>query len=153
MEQDLKKKARLRCLHLLERRDYTEKQLREKLRAGKTEYPPEIIDDALDYVKSYHYVDDGRYARQYVACMRERKSRLQITRELYVKGVGRAEIEAAFAETEEVPEETLILKWMEKRRFQPGQADIRETQRMYAFLARKGFSGESIKSALQLLDR
>lgn len=149
MSGDRAKRARLRCMHLLERRDYTEKQLRDKLVMGKTEYPPEVIDDAIAYVKSYHYVDDARYACRYVECMKERKSRRQIEQELYRRGVAREFVEAAFEQTEEVSEETLIREWLEKRHFDAESADRKEKQRMYAFLARKGFSGSGIARALR----
>ncbi len=149
MAYDLEKRAKLRCMHLLERRDYTEKQLRDKLRMGKTEYPQEAIDSALAYVKSYHYVDDGRYAAQYVACMRTKKSRRQIEQELYRRGITRALVEDAFAQSEQVPEEELIRTWLQKRHFDAETADLKEKQRMYAFLARKGFSGSNISKALR----
>lgn len=150
MDADLRKRARLRCMHLLERRDYTEKQLRDKLRLGKTDYPQEIIDDALAYVKSYRYVDDARYARQYVESVKERKSRRQITQELYRKGVARDLVEAAFEETEQIPEEELIRFWMEKRRYCPETADLKEKRRMYAFLMRKGFSTAHVSSMMRM---
>lgn len=150
MEYDLQKRAKLRCMHLLERRDYTEKQLKDKLRMGKTEYPPEVIDAAVEYVKGYHYVDDARYARQYIECMKIKKSRRQIEQELYQRGVDRQLVEAAFEETEKVPEEELIRAWMEKRHYQPGCADEKERRRMYAFLTRKGFSGAGIARAMKM---
>lgn len=149
MEQDLKKRARLRCMHLLERRDYTEKQLRDKLRMGKTEYPPEVIEDAVQYVKGYRYVDDARYACRYVENMKERKSRRQIEQELYQRGISRELAQAAFEQVQEVPEEELILSWIKKRRYDAENADVKERQRMYAFLARKGFSQGAISRALQ----
>ena len=53
-------------------------------------------------------------------------------------------IQEAFEETGEVPEEEQIARWMEKRNFHPEEADLKEKQRMYAFLARKGFRAENI---------
>ena len=152
MGYDLSKRAKLRWMHLLERRDYTEKQLRDKLRLGKTQYPPEIIDEAIAYVKGYRYVDDARYARQYVECMKVKKSRRQIEQELYLRGVERSLVEAAFEESESVPEEELIRGWMEKRHYQPESADEAEKRRMYAFLARKGFSGAAIGRCMKAYD-
>lgn len=148
MTEEIKKRARLRCMHLLEKRDYTEKQLRDKLRLGKTEYSPEVIDDAIAYVKSYHYVDDARFALRYIECMKDRKSRRQIEQELFQKGIEKQVITEAFEETEAVPEEELIRRWIEKRHYDASAADLKERQRMYAFLARKGFSGSAISRAL-----
>ena len=149
MTYDMLKRAKLRCMHLLEKRDYTEKELRQKLENGKTEYTEEQIDGAIAYVKSFHYVDDGRYACKYIEAMQSRKSRRQIEQELYQKGVDRELIQEAFEETEEVPEEEQIARWMEKRNFHPEEADLKEKQRMYAFLARKGFRAENIQRAMK----
>lgn len=100
-------------------------------------------------MKSYHYVDDARYAKQYVECMKEKKSRRQIEQELHLRGVERSLVETAFEETEDVPEEVLIRGWMEKRHYQPESADEGEKRRRYAFLARKGFSGAAIVRAMK----
>ena len=149
MTYDMLKRAKLRCMHLLEKRDYTEKELRQKLENGKTEYTEEQIDGAIAYVKSFHYVDDGRYACKYIEAMQSRKSRRQIEQELYQKGVDRELIQEAFEETGEVPEEEQIARWMEKRNFHPEEADLKEKQRMYAFLARKGFRAENIQRVMK----
>lgn len=146
---DLKKRARLRCLHLLEKRDYTEKQLADKLRTGRTPYPQEVIDDAIAYVKSYHYVDDARYAVRYVECMKQKKSRRQMEQDLYRRGVARPLVEAALEQAEPVSPQELIRSLMEKRHFDASTADQKEKQRMYAFLARRGFSGADISRALK----
>lgn len=149
MAYDMLKRAKLRCMHLLEKRDYTEKELRQKLENGKTEYTEEQIDGAIAYVKSFHYVDDGRYACKYIEAMQSRKSRRQIEQELYQKGVDRELIQEAFEETGEVSEEEQIARWMEKRNFHPEEADLKEKQRMYAFLARKGFRAENIQRVMK----
>ena len=149
MTYDMLKRAKLRCMHLLEKRDYTEKELRQKLENGKTEYTEEQVDGAIAYVKSFHYVDDGRYACKYIEAMQSRKSRRQIEQELYQKGVDRELIQEAFEETGEVPEEEQIARWMEKRNFHPEEADLKEKQRMYAFLARKGFRAENIQRVMK----
>lgn len=150
MSYDLAKRAKLRCMHLLEKRDYTEKQLREKLRLGSTEYPEDVIEEALSYVKSFHYVDDARYASKYIECMRERKSRRRIEQELYQRGVDRELVSAAFEEAEEINEEEMIRGWMEKKHFHPEEADQKEMQRMYGFLMRKGFSGSAVTHVMRM---
>ena len=51
------KRAKKRAMHLLECMDRTEKQLRDKLEDGK--YPQVCIDEAIAYVRKYHYIDDS----------------------------------------------------------------------------------------------
>ena len=54
----LVKRAKLRAMHLLTRMDYTEAELEKKLMKG--EYTPQAVKIAMDYVRSYHYLDDER---------------------------------------------------------------------------------------------
>ena len=51
-EEVLIKRAKLRAMHLLTARDYTELQLRNKLEQG--EYTQEAVDIAIEYVHSWH---------------------------------------------------------------------------------------------------
>ena len=65
------KRAVKRAMHLLEKMDRTEGQLRKKLMEGG--YPDDLIEQAVAYVKSYHYIDDDRYARTFVRLNQDRK--------------------------------------------------------------------------------
>ena len=56
MNEVLPKRAKLRAMNLLQSRDYTTAKLRQKLKQGL--YPDAVIEQALDYVASYHYTDD-----------------------------------------------------------------------------------------------
>ena len=60
----LLKRAKLRAMHLLEDMDRTESALREKLRQGL--YPSDVTEAAIEYVKSFGYLDDVRYAENFV---------------------------------------------------------------------------------------
>lgn len=142
----LSKRAKLRCMNLLKTMDKTEEQLRQKLRQG--EYPEPVIEEALEYVKHYHYVDDLRYARNYIDSRKDTKSRQQIRYDLLGRGISEDIIIQAWEETDPVDEMALILRWKEKKGFDPASADQKETQRFYQFLLRKGFSYPDIKKAL-----
>lgn len=141
------KRARKRAMFLLEKMDRTESQLRDKLRQGF--YAEDIIEDAISYVKGYHYIDDTRYARNYVRCQKERKSKRQIKTDLLQKGVDRDVIDSAMeSEYEAESEQELILKWIEKRHYSIENSDRKEKQKMYQFLMRKGFRSEDILRVL-----
>ena len=77
------KRAKLRAMHLLEDMDRTEAALREKLRQGC--YTQEMIDRAVDYVKSFGYLDDARYAENFVRSRQGAKSRKEIRAALMQK--------------------------------------------------------------------
>ncbi|HOO29020.1 MAG TPA: regulatory protein RecX, partial [Lachnospiraceae bacterium] len=56
MESVLPKRAKLRAMHLLKVSDRTEADVRRRLKDGC--YPEQAIDEAIIYLKSYHYIDD-----------------------------------------------------------------------------------------------
>lgn len=147
LEETVLRRAKLRCLNLLKTMDRTELQLRQKLSQG--EYPDEIIDQAISYVKGYHYVDDERYAKQYVECFCEKKSHHQIEQELRKRGVSRDNIDKGFEEISPIDECRQIRKWIEKKKFDVRNADQKEYQKFYAFLMRRGFAFESIRKVCQ----
>ena len=81
----LPKRAKKRCLNLLQKRPMTEYKLREKLEEGL--YVPEVIEEAIEYVKSFHYIDDYDYACQYIFYHKESESRRKIEEKLMQKGI------------------------------------------------------------------
>lgn len=142
----LLRRAKLRCLHLLERIDRTEYQLRSKLK--QEEYPDPVAEEAIAYVKSYRYVDDFRYALNYIESQKERKSRQQILFELRNRGISGETAAAAFEESEPVDVKAQILRLAEKKRFDLHSQDPISRQKFCQFLLRKGFSYSDIKKAL-----
>ncbi len=146
-DETLQKRARSRALHLLEQMDRTEQQLRDKL--AQQHYPPDIVDDALAYVKSYHYVDDLRYAKNYLESRAAVKSRRQLRQDLYRKGISKETVDAAEEEIEPPDEESQIRALLMKRHYDPANADPKERQRTIAFLARRGYDMNLIRHAMQ----
>ncbi len=154
MQEVLPKRAKLRAMNLLTKREYTEKQLRDKLREGK--YPKEVIEEALSYVAGFHYTDDLRYAVTYITDHESTRSRRRIEQDLIGKGICRETLERAWQEWEarggQQDEESMIRALLEKRKYHPETADWKERQKTCAFLLRKGFSGEAVRRALKAED-
>lgn len=152
MEKVLPKRAKLRAMNLLQKREYTTAQLRGKLLQGF--YPEEITEEALAYVAAYHYTDDLRYAMDFITSNEGRKSRRRIEMDLQQKGISKELIEQAFLEWQNKggvqDEAAMIQDLLTKKNYDPEQTDYKERQRIYAFLLRKGFSGEEIGRAMRL---
>ncbi len=150
MTQILPRRAKLRSMNLLQSRDYTERQLRSKLEQG--EYPESCIEEALAYVISCGYIDDRRYAGNYIEGRLQTKGRAQIEAELMRKGVAKDVIREAFEELEQAglaqDETAAIRALLEKRRYCADTADEKEKRRMYGYLCRRGFSPERVMRLL-----
>lgn len=144
------KKARLKAMKLLEYMDRSEKTLTERLE--KENFSAEAIRDAVEYVKAFGYVDDERYARNYLACRMNTKSKQKLMQELYSKGIDRETAENAWeeaAELEEPDEKTMIRKTVEKKYSVGTELSEKEMRRLYGQLARKGFRSGDIFSVFE----
>lgn len=148
----LPKRAKLRSMNLLKTRAYTECQLRDKLHQG--EYPEDIIEEAVLYVKSFGYINDRQYAQDFAVYHMENKSRRRIEQDLAAKGISRElirEVMEELAENGEQPDETAMAKeLLRKKNFNPQIATNKEKQKLSAFLYRKGFQTDTIRSVLLL---
>jgi len=158
----LVKRAKLRAMNLLTKRDYSEKALRDKLLQG--EYPDDIVEQAMNYVKSFGYIDDQRYAQMYYRTYQNSKPLGKIREELLKKGISKEltenlvnevvnssndENEAFFErESREETELAMAKQLLQKKHYDCQNADYKEKQRMYGFLMRKGFSSEIVFKAL-----
>ena len=147
----LPKRAKFRGMSLLKSRPYTEKQMYDKLKQGF--YPEQVIREAIEYLMSFGYIDDVQYARNYVDYHSNVKSRRRLEQDLMQKGISKQEIQKAFQNWEkeggEVDESAQIQTWIRKKKYDVHTADLKEKQRMAAFLFRKGFDAGSIQKALK----
>lgn len=151
MTEVLPKRAKLRAMNLLKSRTYTTAQLRIKLQQGG--YPETVIGEALEYVASFHYTDDLRYAVDFITDNEHRKSRFRIEQDLRGKGIPAEVIEQAWQKWQAnggtQDEDAMIEALLRKKNYDPERADIKEQQKVYAFLMRKGFSVEKISRAMR----
>ena len=145
----LVKRAKLRAMHILERADRTEEELRTKLRQDL--YPEEIVTIAIQYVKSFGYVGDERYACNFAHSKARTKSKCEVKMLLQQKGISQEFIENALENCyEELDEKDTIQRLLEKKRFCLETASDKEKKRMYDYLLRKGFRYDDIRQVIQV---
>ena len=149
----LPRRAKVRAMNLLQAKNYTSYQLLKKLLDGG--YPETIARQALEYVTSYGYVDDLRYAKEYIEQAGNSYSRNEIKLKLTSKGIEREVIEKAFSEIDtehleygeegtDAAEEELIKKTLTKRGY-TGDESYEEKQKLLAYFYRRGFNIDKVK--------
>lgn len=143
-------RAKKRAMFLLERMDRTEHQLRDKLMQNG--YPAVCVDLAIDYVKKYHYIDDPRYATNYISYQQKRKSRQKLKIDLLTKGIDKNVIEQALDEAFDSDEQIKIRQLLEKKHYDPKECDRKEKQKTYQYLMRRGFKGSDILHVMKIWD-
>ncbi|MBR1391523.1 MAG: regulatory protein RecX [Lachnospiraceae bacterium] len=141
------KRVKKRALALLEKMDRSEKNLRDKL--GQDGYPQELIDDAISYVATFHYIDDRRYAANYIACRQNEKSLQQLRRELLQKGIKKDVIEQALEEHYDSDDLEKIKIILQKKNYDSEALDPKQKQKLYSYLLRKGFRSDDILSCMK----
>ncbi len=142
----LRKRAKERALRLLRDRDYTEAGLLEKLRSG--DCPEAVAKETVQWAKQKRYVEDLRYAEQFIACHAAGKSRQRILFDLSRKGIPREQAEQLLDENPP-DEEAQILKELRKSRFSEKQDDPRERNRILSRLARRGYQWGEIERVIR----
>lgn len=139
------RRAKERVLYLLQSRDRTEQEIRQKLKEGY--YPAEAIEYAVSFLKEYGLVDDAHYGRSYIRTFERKKSRRQLEFELRGKGLDK-ETASLLLEESRMPEEEKIRQYLKKKGYEKGAATPRQKGKLAAALARRGFSYEEIYSAM-----
>lgn len=142
-----KKKARRKALKILTKMDRTEQELETAL--GRSGFCGEDIRDAMDYVRSFGYLDDAKYAKKYVECYRERKSKVRLRYDLIRRGVDRELAEAALAERGEDAEKEALRTVLRKKWNREEKPEEKELCRLVAALIRQGFTNHDIWQVLR----
>lgn len=142
----LMRRVRERILYLIADYDRSEQNIRQKI--SMAGYRGSFVDDAIDSLKEYGYIDDLRFARYYAESMRDTKGRsaFAISRSLYEKGISRDVIDTVMGELD-IDEEAQILKALSSRGYNEDnirEIDDKERQKLISFLMRKGFSYDLI---------
>ena len=150
-EKLIPKRALERSCNLLMTKDYTEKQLREKLQVDG--YTEEVIDKTVERLKNERFLDDRRYAENYIFWKAKERSKNRIFMDLAQKGIDGRLAEDVYRELLEKNdidgESKAVRSFLEKKRIDPSELDYEEREKLIAKLLRKGFSYDSIKKAFK----
>lgn len=154
--------AKKKALELLERMDRSEAELKAKLK--QRDFSETIVADAIAYAKKFHYVDDLRFATNFITSRSTTKSKKQICFSLYQKGVSKENVEAAYEqflsqhseqhmdedENNQLtnPEELAIQKIVKRKGKPISEYTKEELLKLTASLYRKGFSAQHIRKVL-----
>lgn len=139
------RRAKQKAVAILKFMDRTEHELATKLKLAG--YTDNVIITITEYVKDYHYIDDVRYAVDYIRFKKDNKSKRQLHTDLMLKGITKEIIENAFYE-EYKDEDNAIQKAIAKKNKKVGDLDKEEKLKLSAYLFRKGYQIDLIKKYL-----
>jgi regulatory protein len=135
----------------LARRAYSVHEMRVYLER-RAEDKKDVI-PVMARLKDHKYLDDARYARQFVRLHAElrKQGAFRIARDLRARGVPDRHIEAALAERSAESDESAVVRARLTRRLKTlrGPLDERKKASLYRSLLRAGFSSETIRRELR----
>lgn len=143
-------RAKKKAMALLQHMDRTEWELRSRLQ--KSGFSEEAEEVALEYVKSFHYVDDQRYAVRFAEIYHESRSIQRIRQDLLKRHISEEYIDLALEEIDHDDSQALKKALQKVLR---GQMELsyEERQKVMAKLYRKGFRPGDIQKQLDLLEQ
>lgn len=138
-------RAKKKAMALLQHNDRTEWQLRDKL--ARSGFSEEAVDEAVEYVRSFHYIDDERYAVRFVEIYHETRSIKRLRQDLYKRHVPDEYIETAI-ENIDNDDSAALNRELERVGQKLADMSYDEKQKVAAKLYRKGFRMEDIMGGL-----
>ena len=156
MDEERLKIGKKRALHLLERKDYSKRELIQRLE--KDSYETELIEEIIAYVDSFHYLDDVRVAGSYIRVRKHQKSKRELEYKLKQRGISDEDIALAMEENYDMEdgtsqEQLAIQKYLQKYHLEEDGIETlsyEEKQKIATKWYRKGFASEEIRKQLQM---
>ena len=141
------KSLRQRALEYLGKREYSYKELGQKLKSYLEEdQDAESITAILDDFKARGWLSDARFTEQMVHARRTKFGSSKIVHELREKGVDSSLIEGAIEQLKETELDSAKEVWQKKYRNAPANRD--EWAKQARFLQSRGFGFDVIKKVL-----
>ncbi len=148
-------RCRERCLYLITDAEKTEARLREKLRASGR-YPEDIIDETMEFLRGYDFLNDRRFADRMIQRYAGIKSLREIEQKLYQRGVRREDAQAAMAAYREAGDQAAeqelaaVQRLIQKKCRSTAELSREERQKLLQSIMRRGFSYSLVSRALEL---
>lgn len=135
-----------RAVGYIEKSLKTQKQLQNYLK--EKGFLQESIDDAVQKLKEYSYIDDKVYAENYIKTYKDKKGKIKLKFDLLSKGVAADVIEEALQEFMDEDEQYAACEKLLKKYVKNKPQDVKLKSKAYAHLFSKGFSGDIISRAI-----
>jgi len=136
------RRGKQKAIAIFKYMDRTKQELTLKLK--QADYSDKVIEEVLEYVIKFHFIDDSRYAENYIRSRKDKKSKRQIITELIGKGIDKSLIDEVMSQ--EYDSEAEALKKAIEKKFKNLNDLTREEKMKFASsLYRKGFQLDLIK--------
>lgn len=133
-----------KALSFITKSKKTEKQVKEHLQSKG--YTEQTIENVIEKMKDYRFLDDGDYAISYAKSYSKTKGKKLIEMELKKKGVSEEDMSSAIEEIGDQTESAVLIaeKYLKNK-----PKDKPNMLKCYKYLLSKGFEYDDAKSAIE----
>ncbi|MFV0341299.1 MAG: regulatory protein RecX [Anaerocolumna sp.] len=136
------RRGKQKAIAILKYMDRTKHELITKLK--QADYSDQVIEEVVEYVIKFHFIDDTRYAENYIRSRKNKKSKKQILMELSNKGLDKSIANEVLME-EYDSEEVAIKKAIDKKFKNMKDLTKEDKMKFASSLYRKGFQMDLIR--------
>ncbi len=127
-------------------KDRTEKEIKDKLK--EKGYSSPDIEESIDKLKRYGYLNDENYTLSYIKSNINKKGARLISMELAQKGIAREIISEQFEDVD-IDEVGIIEDVLFRRYRNLDISDEAQKRKVFGYFIRRGFKHESISKAIR----
>jgi regulatory protein len=147
-ESDNLSKCLSKAYRFLSYRPRSEKEMREKL---LEKYDPEIVDEAIEKLREYKYVDDAEFSRIWAESRKSGHSARAISFELQKKGISKEIIESTIESLDKESEYQAAIDLVKNKSKYQNLSKEDAYKKVGGFLSRRGYSYDIIKKVISEL--
>ena len=145
-KQEEVQRAKNYALRSLGIREQSEAQIRQKL-SGKC-YSDAVIEQVLDYLRDYNYVNDERFVEQYIVSHCHRMNRMQLKNRLYSLGFADIDIDSYLTDLD-YDETEILRKEFESYIRKKEISDYNVRNKIMMHFVNKGYSAAQTRKLLE----
>lgn len=142
------RRAKQKAMHLLMRMDYSEYGMRQRLL--KELYPVQAVEDTIQFLYRFHYLDDARYTEHYIIAKGTGMGYAELKRKLRAQGIEDAMIQSIY-DSMDIDDNAVLREQMKKKLSGKGKPDEKEQKRVISYFMRRGFSYYQILDSMKNL--
>ncbi|MBQ8424798.1 MAG: RecX family transcriptional regulator [Clostridia bacterium] len=143
------KRAFDKSINYISIRNHSKKELYDKLL--KKDYNRETIENVLEKLEEYHYIDDEKFAKAFIE-QNKKYSKMVLSNKLYQKGIDKEIIDRCLEVVEEDDEFNNCLLVTEKLLKSTKIESFNDKQKLFAKLVRRGFKVDTINNVFSELE-
>lgn len=142
--EDEKGKALAKAVKYIGSNLKTEKQLRDYLK--KKEYNPATIDNVIDKLKEYDYLNDENFAKAFILTYSKKYGKLKLKSQLKMKGIKDSIIDSILEDVQSDSIDLVAKKYMKNK-----DVTYENLQKLMRFLYSRGYEFDDINSCVNRL--